>query len=84
MSRTFKDKKQEKAKRPARQPKLKRAYRTVLERGFDEDMNCDVCPDCGAALIFERGFLSCEECGWGSLFPEENDPEFGLEFSHVA
>jgi hypothetical protein len=84
MSRTFKDKKQENAKRPARQPKLKRAYRAVLEGGFEEDMNCDACPDCGAELIFERGFLTCEECGWGSLFPKESDPELGLEFSHVA
>ncbi len=84
MSRTFKDKKEEKAKRLNREPHFKKSYRDVLEQGFSVDLDCDTCPDCGATMNFERGFFSCEECGWGSFFPEELNREADLDFLGVA
>ena len=84
MSRTFKDKKEEKAKRINKAPQFKRSYRNVLENGFPEDGDSDRCPECGAAVNFDRGFRSCEECNWGSFFPEEPDADGELEFSDVA
>jgi hypothetical protein len=84
MSRTFKDKKEEKVKRLNKQPEFKRSYRAAIENGFADDIDFDTCPDCGATTSFESGFLSCGECNWGSFFPNEKDSDGDLEFSDVA
>lgn len=84
MSRTFKDLKEEKAKRLNRQPQFKRRYRVATENGFAEDSDCETCPECGAAMNFEGGYLSCEDCNWGSYANENDDITEELEFSDVA
>jgi len=84
MSRTFKDKKEVKAKRVSAEPNFKRSYRAVLEHGFSDDFESDICPDCGAAMAYERGYLTCEECNWGSFYPQEKNSEAELEFSDAA
>lgn len=84
MSRTFKDKREVKAKRLFKAPEFKRRYRNVLENGFVDDLYCDICPDCGAEIIFERGFLFCEDCDWGSFLRDEIAADLDLEFSDAA
>jgi hypothetical protein len=84
MSRTFKDQRDAKSKRCTGEPEFKQSYRQVLDHGFSEDINCDICPDCGAELNFEHGFLLCDECNWGSYYPEELSPNKALEFSDAA
>lgn len=83
MSRTFKDRKEQKAKRISLEPQFKRKYRAAIENGFAEESDMEICPECGASMIFEGGFLSCQECNWGSFANEHDDVE-ELEFSDVA
>ena len=83
MSRTFKDRKEEKAKHINREPQFKRQYRMAKANGFKEDSDTEVCPDCGASMTFEAGFLSCQECNWGA-FADELDELVEMEFFDVA
>ena len=84
VSRTYKDQKEVKAKRVRTEPSFKRSYRDVLQHGFPVDIDCDICPDCGAAMAYERGYLTCEECNWGSYYPLERNSEAELEFADAA
>ena len=56
MSRTFKDKKEERAKRWKKEPHFSRSYRQVLEHGFKEDL-CT----CGCGAAMSLGDCSCED-----------------------
>ena len=51
MSRTHKDRKEQKARRLLlQQPEFKRSYRDFLENGSSEDVECGTCPECGAPV----------------------------------
>lgn len=85
MSRTTKDRRDVKARRRGRKdPNFKQSFRAAKMKGFAEDGEYELCPDCGAHMDFERGFLTCGECHWGSYLLERQGTNQELDFSNVA
>lgn len=74
MSRTYKDQKKNKIKNQfIREPQLKARYSEIKIHGFKDDFDFEECPDCGGACEYERGYFTCNECGWGDFSGTAND-----------
>ena len=85
MSRTYKDMKSQKSKRShIHRPRLSHEFLRVKQNGFDGDFAIDCCPECGAPLEFEAGYLTCTDCGWGAYTPQERNPDLELKFEKAV
>ena len=85
MSRTYKDTKSQKQKRThIHRPQLTQDFLRTKQNGFDGDLAIDCCPDCGAPLEFEAGYLSCTDCGWGSYTPQERNSDLELKLQQAV
>ncbi len=92
MSRTYKDMKAKKEVRKRKTKELLKArYRNFKQSGFPEDLlfanaQCTlrevICPECGIEMTYDRGYIFCDRCHWGSIFPDDKNME--LKFSDAA
>ncbi len=85
MSRTYKDRKDNqvvqfaKSKRQAQPLKQKYirfkqcGYETSSAENNDENLDGNLCPNCGAPTHFESYFLTCAHCGWIDAADESID-----------
>lgn len=83
MSRTFKDE-----KNFIQMNRIKKMTPTNFDllklkiRGYVEDFDYSICPDCKGLCEYERGYLTCHNCGWGSFINEYKYENGELEFSN--
>lgn len=83
MSRTFKDRKEQRSKRrKLHEPLWTKCFLRIHYEGESENEELELCPVCKSPTDFQNGFITCPECGWGNYFPanglieEEDDLEY--------
>ena len=43
---------------------IKAAQESIDKIAFEPEKTGEVCPQCGAEIVFEEGCLNCKNCGW--------------------
>lgn len=83
MSRTFKDRKEQRSKRKKlTEPLWTKCFERNHYEGGDGNEELELCPECNSPTDFQNGLITCPECGWGNYFPanglreEEPDLEY--------
>lgn len=87
MARTFKDKREFKAKRRKFfQPLWTKRFEHSRYKGdLSDNSDLDFCPSCYAPTDFQGGFITCAKCDWGNYFPankrkkKQQEEEFEYE-----
>ncbi len=73
MSRTYKDRKEVKAKRKKFfQPIWIKRFENNHYKGSDDEndnLELDRCPECNTLTEFQGGFIVCTNCHWGDYYP---------------
>lgn len=84
MSRTFKDRKEIKARRKKWREPLwtKRFELHHYQGGPNHNEDLDQCPRCHSLTDFMSGFISCPSCGWGNYFPANGLKEEEEDFQY--
>lgn len=83
MSRTFKDRKEQRSKRKKlTEPLWTKCFERNHYEGGDGNEELELCPECSSPTDFHNGLITCPDCGWGNYFPanglreEEPDLEY--------
>jgi len=86
MSRTFKDRKESKAKRKrVLEPLWTKTYERRRYEGPNENEDLEICPECHSPTDFQDGFITCPACKWGNYYPangyKEEDDELEYQLA---